>query len=129
MNDRPGKKPWEEMRMFDMDDVPETAKVKVAALEQWWMEHAAEEASQTIVKAVEYGSSSLSHVGEALQSVAENLRAVSSHEAAITFYVFGKMARIIAALERGDQPSMDNWVDIGVYAKMLAYVREHGSWV
>jgi hypothetical protein len=124
------KKPWEEMRMFDIDSVPETQRVAMEALEKWWMETAAEEAAATISKAVQYGSSSLTMVGEMLHGIAPDLEGVvSEQELAITFYIFGKMARIMAALERGEQPSMEHWEDVGIYTKMIAYVRQNGSWV
>lgn len=123
------KQPWEEMRMFDMGSVPDSMQAMVAGLERWWMEHAANEAAQTIPKAVEYGSSSLTSVGDMIKAIAPQLKHISSQELAVTFYVFGKMARILAALERGEQPGIDHWDDIRIYGKMISYIRENGSWV
>lgn len=124
------KPPWEEMQLFDMDEVPSSQRVAMEALQRWWMETASAEAAATIPKAVQYGSSSLTSVGEMLLAIAPDLRGVvSEQELAITFYVFGKMARVLAALERGERPAADHWDDIGIYTKMLRYVRENGSWV
>jgi len=127
---RKGKITWQELELPDMPSVSDERIQIMDALADWWMQDAAIEAANTIPKAIQYGSSSLMMVGEMLHSIAPDLKdSVSAQELAITFYVFGKMARVLAAIERGEQPSMDHWRDIGVYTRMISYIRENGSWV
>ena len=121
---------WQDVPLPDMPTLSDERQQVMDELASWWMQDAAQEAAATIPKAIEYGSSSLTMVGEMLHGIAPELKGtVSEQELAICFYVFGKMARIMAALERGEQPSMDHWRDVGVYTRMISYIRENGSWV
>lgn len=49
-------------------------------------------------------------------------------EAAIVFYVLGKVSRIVGALSEGRVPSLDSWHDITVYSMMARRTRNSGGW-
>jgi hypothetical protein len=93
-------------------------------LAKWWLDKAEEEIAATIPKMREYSSSDLQVMGTALDSE-DTQRGM---EAAIAFYVLGKIARAVGALQEGRAPSDDTWFDISVYAKMAMRVRERGRW-
>lgn len=98
-------------------------------LARWWREKAETEIEQTVDKAVEYGSTDLIDIGRSIARVA-NLE-VEDDEAAeigIFFYLEGKLSRWRAAIERGDRPSDDTLLDIGIYSRMAQRIRSHGGW-
>lgn len=95
----------------------------------WWLQKAESEVAQTVAKAVEYGATDLVDIGKSLARVAG--REVTDQEAAewgIFFYLEGKLSRWRSALERGDRPSDDTLLDVGVYARMAQRNREAGGW-
>ncbi len=98
-------------------------------LAAWWRRTAEAEIEQTVAKAVEYGSTDLIDIGRSLARVAG--REVDDEEAAemgVFFYLEGKLSRWRSTLERGDRPSLDTLLDIGVYARMAQRIRYAGSW-
>lgn len=98
-------------------------------LAEWWRETAENEIEQTVAKAVEYGATDLIDIGRTLARVAG--REIPDSEAAewgIFFYLEGKLSRWRSAIERGDLPSFDTLLDIGVYARMAQRVRMTGGW-
>lgn len=98
-------------------------------LAEWWRETAENEIEQTVSKAVEYGATDLVDIGRTLARVAG--REIPDSEAAewgIFFYLEGKLSRWRSAIERGDLPSFDTLLDIGVYARMAQRVRMTGGW-
>lgn len=127
----------EEMRDAGMqgelfeDGESERQKQLALELSEWWMAKAQDEVDAVVHKAVEYGSTSLQAVGDALLVlVPKHLRSSTlGMEMAIAFYVQGKIARIFSAFERGEHPGDDHWHDISVYARMAQYVRQYGTWV
>lgn len=100
-----------------------------AQLRSWWFDKAASEIDQTVPKAIEYGSTDLIDIGLMLARTMR--RAVSEPEAAelgVFFYLIGKVARWQSAIERGERPSDDTLLDIGVYVRMAQRIREAGGW-
>lgn len=98
-------------------------------LAEWWRETAESEIEQTVAKAIEYGSTDLVDIGRSIARVAG--REVEDAEAAemgIFFYLEGKLSRWRSAIERGDVPSFDTLLDIGVYARMAQRIRMTGGW-
>lgn len=105
------------------------AKAAEEELAEWWRDKAEAEIDQTVAKAIEYGSTDLIDIGRDLARIAK--REVSDEEAAemgIYFYLLGKLSRWRSAIERGDRPSDDTLLDIGVYVRMAQRVRSHGGW-
>lgn len=100
-----------------------------AELMAWWLEIAHKEAEAVVPKAVEYGATDLSDIGNVLARILG--RKVTDAEAAemgVFFYLEGKFARWRSALERGDRVSDDTLHDIGVYIRMAQRIREAGNW-
>lgn len=98
-------------------------------LADWWRTKAESEIEQTVAKAIEYGATDLIDIGRDLARVAG--RQLDDQEAAewgIFFYLLGKVSRWRSAIERGDRPSDDTLLDIGVYVRMAQRVRESGGW-
>lgn len=100
--------------------------VDLNELADWWNNQAREEFAQTAVKAKEYSSSDLRIMGAAMEE--GGVKEGYGEEAAIAFYVLGKVARAVGALQEGQVPSDDTWFDISVYAKMVMRIRETGRW-
>lgn len=100
-----------------------------AELRGWWYDVADREIGQTVKKAIEYGSTDLIDIGLMLARTMK--RTVNEEEAAelgIFFYLIGKLARWQSAIERGDRPSDDTLMDLGVYVRMAQRVRSAGGW-
>lgn len=98
-------------------------------LRQWWFEKAEAEMGPTIDKAVEYGSTDLIDIGLMLARTMR--RTITEEEAAelgVFFYLIGKIARWQSAIERGERPSDDTLLDIGVYVRMAQRIRDAGGW-
>lgn len=98
-------------------------------LQRWWNETTKEELDSLMPKVVEYGSSDLKIMGEALLMLNPDLQEnTEPEEIAIAFYALGKIARIIGAYADGVQPSHDSWHDLAIYARMAQRVRDAGEW-
>jgi len=98
-------------------------------LRTWWMDIAGAEIDLTVPKAVEYGSTDLIDIGIMLARTMR--RTVTEEEAAelgVFFYLIGKIARWQSAIERGERPSDDTLLDIGVYVRMAQRIRHAGGW-
>lgn len=112
-----------------MDEVERAADPRRTELADWWRSTAEAEIEQTVDKAVEYGSTDLIDIGQAIARVAG--REIPDSEAAewgVFFYLEGKLSRWRSAITRGDLPSFDTLLDIGVYARMAQRIRQEGSW-
>lgn len=96
-------------------------------LQEWWLEHARREIEATLPKVEEYSASDLNIMGAALEEMGQ-APVNAGVEAAIAFYVLGKVSRLVGGLSEGKVPSEDSWFDIGVYARMAQRVRETGGW-
>lgn len=119
---------------IDLDDATPAERAKQEAritLADWWIEAADHEIDMVVDKAIEYGATDLRDIGLALAEMAGgDLRNNESAatEIGIVFYVLGKVARLVAAVKEGRQPSLDTWLDIGIYARMAQRVHAVGSW-
>lgn len=103
-----------------------------AALAAWWRGEAEHEIHRTVPKAIEYGSGDLIDIGRQLAACISSFPASASEadmaELGVAFYAYGKMARIMSAIQEGRKPSDDSWFDLGVYARMAQRIRQAGSW-
>lgn len=101
-------------------------------LHAWMAGHHATLRQMTGEKAVEYGSLDLSIMGAGIAKlwpgIGENAPPAAQLQAAIAFYLMGKVARVLSALAEGKPPPTDSWLDAEVYAMMGGYVQEHGRW-
>ncbi len=105
----------------------------VDQLSKWMAEHHAALETQTLAKAHEYGALDLKVMGASLAEVLSELGGdgappAAKLQAAIAFYLLGKVSRVISALAEGKPAPTDSWLDAEVYAMMGSYVQEHGQW-
>ena len=98
-------------------------------LRQWWFTKANDEIELTVPKAVEYGSTDLIDIGLMLsRTMRRNVSEEEAAELGVFFYLIGKIARWQSAIERGERPSDDTLLDIGVYVRMAQRIRHSGGW-
>jgi hypothetical protein len=114
--------------LFD-DDEPD---VYGSPLERWWLDDSHDLAAQTVAKMHEYGSNDLCEIGHMFWRLAgrhrdQPLSDVEAAELGCIFYLQGKMARVLSALQRGAWASDDTWLDLEVYSKMVRATRA-GVW-
>ena len=112
--------------------VPEIDTSRLMLLHKWMAQHHAELQQMTGEKAAEYGSLDLSIMGAGIAKlwpgIGENAPPAAQLQAAIAFYLMGKVARVLSALAEGKPAPTDSWLDAEVYAMMGGYVQEHGRW-
>lgn len=96
----------------------------------WWMDLAASDAQMAVKKAASYGSNSLAAMGRMLGSLCSD--APMPQEEALELgcfaYAYGKMERVLDSIQRGGLPGMDCWIDLRIYATMVARIRQEGNW-
>lgn len=110
---------------------------QVEDIAAWWIGKAGEDATKTIPKAVEYGAVDFDLMGTFMVALIEDKlggaddaeKARIGREMAVTFYLIGKMGRMIGAYAVGVMPSDDTLYDTSVYSMMLRRIRETGHWV
>jgi hypothetical protein len=76
-------------------------------------------------KAAEYGSADLEVMGSAMAEL-HGLTPEQGVEAAIAFYILGKVSRAFGAFKMGKMPSDDTWHDVSVYTWMIRERRTRG---
>lgn len=113
--------------------VPEPIETdQLMYLHKWMAEHHARLQQMTGEKAHEYGSLDLSIMGASMSKlwpgIGESAPPAAQLQAAIAFYLMGKVARVLSTLAEGKPPPTDSWLDAEVYAMMGGYVQEHGQW-
>ncbi len=104
----------------------------MAQLDEWWVDTAVNDIARTVPKIEEYGTRDLEAMGTAFMLIQNRTTAQSLSEPgravyAIMFYAMGKIARAVAALERGKMPSEDTLFDLSIYAMMARAYAERGS--
>lgn len=81
-------------------------------------------------KAAEYGSNSLARKGRRYaRAQGRQVGAAEALELGATQYVLEKLDRVEDSMLRQQLPSADTWLDVAVYALMVAFVRENGRWL
>lgn len=88
------------------------------AMSNWWYDTIDGDLKATIPKLAEYGTRDLTEIGHFFKrDLPEEQAAVYG----IAFYAVGKLARMIAALNRGEMPSEDTLFDLSVYSMMARF--------
>lgn len=109
----------------------------VEEITAWWRGESEKMIARTAPKAVEYGAHDLEIMGVGLASLVHTQLSQATPEersrygqyAAVAFYLMGKVARMMSALEQGMLPKDDTEFDIAVYAFMAMRIRQTGRWV
>lgn len=117
-------------QLFNDGDVPSRADQAAHELTQWLEALEENGIPETVRKAVQYGSSDLRVMGEALALLLPKERR-SAHigmQMAVGFYALGKVSRLFGAFEQGTLPTADDWFDLKVYATMGLRILETGDW-
>jgi hypothetical protein len=116
-------------------DMTQTEGIEYDAQEmlKWWDAYMHQCGVATVPKAISYGSEDLKIMGASMASLLriegdDQERAIRGQQAAIAFYMLGKIGRIISALRDGTPIPPDHEYDLLVYAAMLRRIRENGSW-
>lgn len=120
-----------QQQMFDIATLPDETQQKVTELKTWLDGLETKIGSETLRKAVQYGSADLEVMGHGMCILLgiEPPDRVLALQSAIAFYCLGKVARILGAFEQGHSPTHDDWFDLHVYAKMGLKVMETGKWL
>ena len=125
----------------DVDDhlVPEdelrasmqmTPPTPVEELEAWLRNAFDTELPGTLEKAVLYGSADLEIMADAMGKMMPHLQNDAQRlQAAIAFYLLGKVARAMGALRDGREPTADTWYDAHIYSMMALKIQETGHWL
>lgn len=92
----------------------------------WWIDRARVQAEACADKAAAYGSDDLFDMGRELIEAMGELTHDSQleYEAAVYFYLRGKLARMFSAIRRGKLCSTDTLEDIVTYAMMVLHERD-----
>ena len=111
----------------DLFPITTTEHGEEETLREWWMRHAAEDFDAMGPKVEEYSSADLDIMGIVMESWGISAPEAGT-EAAVLWYVLGKVARAVAAYREGRAPSLDTLHDITVYSMMARRIRESGGW-
>jgi hypothetical protein len=103
----------------------------------WWVQTAMNDAEQTLPKAIEYGAVDFDIMGQfmvalvndKLKGASPDEKARIGREMAVTFYLLGKLGRMVGAYATGVMPSDDTLFDTTIYSMMLRRIRGTGTWV
>lgn len=103
----------------------------------WWVKVAMADIETIGPKAIEYGAVDFDIMGQFMVAlVNDKLAGASSEEKAkigremaVTFYLLGKLGRMVGAYATGVMPSDDTLFDTTIYSMMLRRIRETGTWV
>lgn len=96
----------------------------------WWLGMVELLAPAIQEKARQYGTNSLVEVGRlyARAQGRDPIGQVEAIEIGCMMYAYGKMQRVVDAMQRGELPSTDTWHDLMVYSAMAQFARAHGRW-
>lgn len=114
----------------DLPSTDETPPGMHRELYTWWTQTTDADFQAMGPKVAEYTASDLVLMGQFLEHWhgGERLPDAGGQEAAVMFYVLGKVARAVAAYKDGRLPSEDTLHDITVYSLMARRIREVGGW-
>jgi len=101
--------------------------VEQSDLERWWYETARADLQAMGPKVAEYTSADLEIMGTVMESWQLSAPQAGT-EAAVMWYILGKVARAVAAYREGREPSEDTLHDITVYSMMARRIRSAGGW-
>lgn len=120
-----------QQQLFDIGALPDAQQTKVRDLKSWLDELEARIGSETLRKAVQYGSADLEVMGAAMVLLLpeDSRDRRLGLQMAVGFYCLGKVARLFGAFEQGHSPTADDWFDLHVYAKMGLKIMETGRWL
>lgn len=130
----------DEAQQADQDDL--TGKQQdmyrqLTGITDWWAKTAMADAERTIPKAIEYGSADfdlmgqfmVALIGDKLNGATDDEKLRVGREMAVTFYLIGKLGRMVGAFATGVLPSDDTLFDTTIYSMMLRRIRQTGHWV
>lgn len=93
-----------------------------------WLTNLFEEITPEILrKAAKYGERELQVMGESLRRELKPSPSMAIQISAAS-YAQGKVARALAAIERGESPDRDTWFDLFVYGLIGLRAAEQGTW-
>lgn len=98
-------------------------------LRRWMVQTLDQALPEILRKADEYGSGDLEMMGSRLQRMLRLPAPSVGQQASAAFYADGKVARIMAALEEGREPSADCWFDLMVYGMIGLKLHQTGQWL
>lgn len=98
-------------------------------LQEWLVRKLDGTLPEVLRKADEYGSGDLEMMGDRLFRMLRLPGQTVGQQASAAFYADGKVARIMAALEEGREPSADCWFDLFVYGLIGLKIHETGRWL
>lgn len=101
------------------------------ALAHWWRKTTEAEIQMLLPKVEEYSAYDLELIGTVMAETIGWEGEPTSGEATeigISFYVLGKMGRVMGAIREGRLPSEDTWMDLAVYSRMALRAKQAGSW-
>ena len=97
-------------------------------LAKWWRDNATDALNRTVPKIEEYGANDLTHIGQTMARLIKwEINDKQAAELGIWFYLNGKIARALEALENERMPSDDTIFDIKIYATMIERIRQNGE--
>lgn len=102
----------------------------VEELQSWLWNAFNTELPGTLEKAELYGSADLEIMADAMGKMMPHLQTDAQRlQAAIAFYLLGKVARAMGALRDGREPTADTWYDAHIYSMMALKIQETGHWL
>lgn len=113
------------------DPASENLNAVQQALSKWWLDVTDEELAMLLPKVEEYSAYDLELIGTTMADTigwSGELTTAAATEIGISFYVLGKMGRVMGAIREGRLPSEDTWMDLAVYSRMALRAKQAGSW-
>lgn len=127
------RRAYEDITTGKQDDL----RQQLNGITDWWIKTAMADAEKTLPKAIEYGSADFDLMGQfmvalvkdKLEGATDDEKLRVGREMAVTFYLIGKLGRMVGAYATGVLPSDDTLFDTNIYSMMLRRIRETGHWV
>jgi len=119
-------------KLFPMPAIPagasEDLQRRAEDLRRWWVNQLLEEWPMMIDKAIKYGGGDLDLMGNGVNMLVGSEGPAGGVEKAVTFYLLGKVSRLLGAFERKLRPTRDSWVDAHVYSMIGMRIHDEGTW-